>query len=116
MCQASGAGLVIIRSDTQGDRNGTHQCGCPARLDFEQAARVLICPKSMCNVSWKVERCSKCHQFAVKSKDEFWGCLKCRELPKDQVNQSLHGGCVYCGQPLILLMEACLTCGNQPRQ
>ncbi len=41
MCQAGGAGLVIIRSDRQGDRNNTHCCGSRARLDFEQAARVL---------------------------------------------------------------------------
>lgn len=69
------------------------------------------------NVTWKVQHCPKCSRFAVKSLDEFFGCLKCRELPQKQVSDcdSPEGGCVYCGQPLILLMDACLTCGNQPR-
>jgi len=66
-------------------------------------------------VTWKVERCSKCRHFAVKSQDEFLGCLKCRDLSQHKVSHSLERGCVFCGQPLILLMDACLTCGNQPR-
>lgn len=72
----------------------------------------------MLNVNWKVERCPKCHTFAVKSLDEFLGCLKCRELPPDQRDESdaPHGRCVYCGQALIYLMDACLMCGNQPKQ
>jgi hypothetical protein len=68
------------------------------------------------NVQWKIELCSECRSLAVKSRDGFLGCLKCRELFHESVSQYPNGGCVYCGQPLILLMEACLTCGNQPKQ
>ncbi len=64
---------------------------------------------------WKLELCPKCSGFAVKSLDEHFGCLKCRELPQDPANPAVEGGCVYCGQPLIFLMDACLVCGNQPR-
>ncbi|MFB2968197.1 hypothetical protein ACE1CD_04440 [Aerosakkonema sp. BLCC-F183] len=70
----------------------------------------------MKNLFWKVEQCDKCNTLAVKSIDEFWGCLQCRDLPKDALSLSLSGVCVYCRKPLIPLMEACLTCGNQPRQ
>lgn len=69
----------------------------------------------MLKTTWKVEHCPECSRLAVKSLDEFFGCLKCRELPKEQVNPCSERACVYCGQPLIILMEACLTCGNQPR-
>ncbi|HEY9729722.1 MAG TPA: hypothetical protein V6D50_25005 [Chroococcales cyanobacterium] len=83
-------------------------------LEFGWAASFTVCPKSMLDITWKVELCPKCRQIAVKSQDEFFGCLKCRKLPQDQMSQSPQRGCVYCGQPLIILMEACLTCGNQP--
>ncbi|MFB2977588.1 hypothetical protein ACE1CM_15500 [Microseira sp. BLCC-F43] len=33
----------------------------------------------------------------------------------DTDDQSGERKCVYCRKPLILLMEACLDCGNQPR-
>ena len=68
------------------------------------------------NLQWKIEQCQKCRCIAVKSQDSFLECLKCGELSQESVSQYPNGGCVYCGQPLILLMEACLTCGNQPRQ
>ncbi len=67
------------------------------------------------NLQWKIELCAECRSLAVKSQDDFLGCLKCRELPQESISHYLNGGCVYCGEPLILLMEACLTCGNQPR-
>lgn len=67
------------------------------------------------NLQWKIELCQKCHSVSVLSQDGFWGCLKCRELPKESLSDCAFGACVYCGQPLIMLMEACLTCGNQPR-
>jgi hypothetical protein len=70
----------------------------------------------MKNVIWEIKRCEKCSSLAVMSLDGFWGCLKCRELPADSVNPTSERTCVFCGKPLILLMEACLDCGNQPRQ
>ncbi|HEY9849411.1 MAG TPA: hypothetical protein V6D28_08135 [Leptolyngbyaceae cyanobacterium] len=69
----------------------------------------------MKNLTWKVEHCPKCSSFAVKSIDGFWGCLKCRELAPDALSLYLEGKCIYCRQPLIPLMEACLSCGNQPK-
>ena len=69
----------------------------------------------MKNISWKVECCAECHNLTVKSADGFWGCLKCRELAPDALSLYLEGKCVYCRQPLIPLMEACLSCGNQPK-
>ena len=69
----------------------------------------------MKNVMWEVKHCAKCSSFAVMSVDKFWSCLKCRELPLDTDDQCGERKCVYCRKPLILLMEACLDCGNQPR-
>jgi hypothetical protein len=68
------------------------------------------------NLQWKIELCQKCRSVAVQSQDGLLGCVKCREMPQESVSQYPNGGCVYCGQPLILLMDACLDCGNQPRQ
>ena len=68
------------------------------------------------NLQWKIELCEQCRCIAVKSQDGVVGCLKCREMPQESVNHYPDGGCVYCGKPLILLMEACLDCGNQPRR
>lgn len=65
------------------------------------------------NLQWKIELCSECRSIAVKSQDGVMGCLKCREIPKLD-SHAPNGKCVYCYQPLILLMDACLTCGNQP--
>jgi len=69
----------------------------------------------MKKVFWKVEHCPKCSSFAVKSLDDFWECLTCYELTDEAVNNFLERKCVYCSKPLIPLMEACLSCGDQPR-
>jgi hypothetical protein len=65
------------------------------------------------NLQWKVSLCSKCECVAVESQDGVLGCLKCRES-EALASECQNGGCVYCGQPLIFLMDACLSCGNQP--
>ncbi|HEY9598886.1 MAG TPA: hypothetical protein V6D33_14570 [Cyanophyceae cyanobacterium] len=74
----------------------------------------MLKSKSVLDVTWKVERCPKCQEFAVKSQDEFFGCLKCLELLRHQPSDSPQPCCVFCGQPLIILMDSCLSCGNQP--
>ncbi len=65
------------------------------------------------NLQWKVARCAKCSGLSVESQDGVLGCLKCRDS-QSLASECLNGGCVYCGQPLIFLMDACLSCGNQP--
>lgn len=67
------------------------------------------------NLQWKIEPCPKCHCIAVQSQDGVLGCLKCRELSQVSASNYSQGKCVYCAQPLIMLMDACLSCGNQPR-
>lgn len=69
----------------------------------------------MKKVFWKVENCPKCTSVTVQSLDGFWGCLKCVELSDEAMSRYLEGKCVFCGNALIPLMEACLSCGNQPR-
>lgn len=65
------------------------------------------------NLQGKVSLCSKCQCVAVESQDGVLvGCLKCRD--QALASECQNGSCVYCGQPLILLMDACLSCGNQP--
>ncbi len=67
----------------------------------------------MKSLQWKVEHCPDCQQIAVKSLDEFWGCLQCQVLLKP--HDYPEGCCVFCGTPLVMLMEGCLHCGrNQP--
>ncbi|MFB2934480.1 hypothetical protein ACE1B6_04315 [Aerosakkonemataceae cyanobacterium BLCC-F154] len=69
----------------------------------------------MKKVFWKIETCPKCTTFAVKSLDEFWGCLNCGDLSETAINNFLAGKCAFCGKPIIPLMDACLCCGNQPK-
>jgi hypothetical protein len=74
---------------------------------------IAVCPMKFTNLQWKVALCPKCHCLSVESQDGVLGCLKCRES-QALASECPDGGCVYCGQPLILLMDACLSCGNQP--
>lgn len=75
--------------------------------------RLAVFSMEIMNLQWKIEFCSGCRSIAVKSQDGMMGCLKCQEIPELD-SHAPNGKCVYCSQPLILLMDACLTCGNQP--